>query len=262
MLREQFLSLPALLLVGSATLSLLTGGVADAIVIGAVVVLNAGAGFAAEYSAERTIRSLLDLSEPEATVIHDGAARTVHGDELVPGDLLVLRKGEPVVADARLIASNALTTDEAVLTGESMPLEKQAEALQSEHLPLAERRRAIVVATGSYTEIGKVQLLLADSSAPETPLQNQMHRLGTQLGWVVCGVSGVVFCAGLLRRIPMAENDSQRYLAGDRRRFGKLTGNRHRLPRQRYAGACPAQRAGAPLNRGRKNWQRTRAVLR
>src|SRR5581483_11935373 len=125
MLAEQFLSLPVMLLVGSAALSIATGGIADALVIGAVVILNAGIGFATEYKADRTIMSLLELSEPEATVIREGVARIVAGDEVVPGDLLVLRRGEPVVADARLMRCARLTIDEAALTGESMPLEKR-----------------------------------------------------------------------------------------------------------------------------------------
>jgi P-type Ca2+ transporter type 2C len=177
------------------------------------VILNAGIGFATEYKAERTIRSLLDLSEPAATVIRDGAPQLLCGDEVIPGDLLMLRRGEPVVADARLVASTRLTVDEAALTGESMPLEKQPQLLDKERAPLAERcnmvyrgtlvtggeGRAIVVATGRFTEIGKIQDLLANSAPPETSLQKQMRHLGTQLTWTMGGVSALMFAIGLLR---------------------------------------------------------------
>ncbi|HJT87191.1 MAG TPA: HAD-IC family P-type ATPase, partial [Bryobacteraceae bacterium] len=212
-LAEQFLSLPVLLLAGSAALSLVTGGIADAIVIGAVVALNAGIGFATEFHADRTILSLLEISEPEARVLRDGRVEVISGDEVVPGDLLVLSHGRPVVADARLVACTRLTVDEAALTGESLPLEKRPAALGEQRLPLAERRNmvyrgtvvtggqglAIVVATGRHTEIGKVQELLAESIQPETPLQRQMHRLGTQLTWMICGVSAGMFALGMLR---------------------------------------------------------------
>ncbi len=219
MLAEQFTSLPVLLLIGSAALSLATGGIADAIIIGAVIVLNAGIGFATEFHAERTIQSLLELSEPEATVIRDGAVQIVSGDDVVPGDMLVLRRGEPVVADARLAACTRLTVDEAALTGESMPLEKRPETLAVRQVALADRRNmvyrgtvvtggqglAIVVATGRHTEIGKIQSLLAGSVQPETPLQRQMRGLGTQLTWLVSGITAAMFGIGLLRGFSVLE---------------------------------------------------------
>ncbi len=212
LLAAQFVSLPVLLLVGSAALSVATGGIADAVVIGAVVALNAGIGFATEYAAERTILSMLELSEPEAHVLRDGKARTVSGEEAVPGDVLLLKRGQVVPADARLIAAISLTVDESALTGESLPLEKHAGAL-AEAVPLAERLNmvyrgtvvtggqgvAIVVATGRYTEMGRIQELLAESAPPETPLQRQMARLGDQLTWAVCAVSGAIFASAWLR---------------------------------------------------------------
>lgn len=219
MLGAQFVSLPVILLLGSAALSVMTGGIADAIVIGAVVALNAGIGFAMEYSAERTIRSMLEISEPEARVIRGGRMRTVTGDEVVPGDVLVISRGDAVVADARLLAAENLTIDEAVLTGESLPLEKSPAALEGASTALAERRNmlyrgtlatggqglAIVVATGANTEIGRIQSLLAESLQPETPLQRQMRELGTQLTWVVCGAAAATFTAGLLHGLSALE---------------------------------------------------------
>jgi P-type Ca2+ transporter type 2C len=212
-LGEQFLSLPVLLLMGSAALSIATGGIADAIVISAVVAMNAGIGFATEYNAERAIMSLLDLSEPHARVIREGAVQMVSGDAVVPGDLLVFKRGESIVADARLIASNGLTLDEAALTGESLPAEKLPDPLSNAALALAERSNmvyrgttvtggqgvALVIATGRHTEIGRIQALLAESIQPETPLQRQMRELGSHLTWLICGASAAMFGLGLLR---------------------------------------------------------------
>jgi Ca2+-transporting ATPase len=212
-LAEQFVSLPVVLLLGSAALSVVTGGITDAIVIGAVVLLNAGIGFATEYKAERTVLSLLELSEPEAKVIRDSSAQIASGDSIVPGDLLVLRRGEAVVADARLVLARRLTVDEAALTGESMPVEKETGALGTALVPLSDRRNmvyrgtlvtggeglAIVVATGRQTEIGKIQELLAQAGQRDTPLQQQMDRLGTQLTWLICGVAAGMFAIGVLR---------------------------------------------------------------
>jgi len=217
-LAGQFVSLPVLLLAGSAVLSVATGGIADAIVIAAVVVLNAGIGFATEYSADRTIISMLELSEPEARVLRDGRAQVIAGDEVVPGDVLLLSRGDPVAADARLISASQLTLDEAALTGESLPLEKEARSADAASV-LAERHSmvyrgtlvtggqgvAIVVATGAHTEIGRIQALLRDSQQPETPLQRQMRHLGTQLTWGVCGVAAAVFVAGMLHGAPAIE---------------------------------------------------------
>jgi P-type Ca2+ transporter type 2C len=212
LMAAQFVSLPVLLLVGSAALSVATGGIADALVIAAVVALNAAIGFATEYAAERTILSLLELSEPEALVLRDGQPRRVSGEETVPGDVLLLKREQVVPADARLITATRLTVDESALTGESLPVEKRADALPG-GTPLAERLNmvyrgtavtggqgvAIVIATGRHTEMGRIQELLAESSQPETPLQRQMARLGAQLTWAVCGVSGAIFVIGLLR---------------------------------------------------------------
>ncbi len=212
MLAAQFVSLPVLLLVGSAALSILTGGIADAVVIGAVIVLNAGIGFAMEFSADRTIASMLEISEPDARVLRDGRVQIVSGDEVVPGDVLILSHGDAVVADGRLLAATSLTIDEAVLTGESLPLEKLPQPLDDGSAPLAERRNmiyrgtvatggqgvAVVTATGAHTEIGRIQALLAGSAQPETPLQRQMRELGTKLTWSVCGIAAATFAAGLL----------------------------------------------------------------
>jgi Ca2+-transporting ATPase len=209
----QFHSLPVYLLLGSALVSIFTGGVGDAIVISVVVMLNASLGFATEAQAERTIARMLDLAEPFAAVIRDGAVVNVHGDEVVPGDLLVLTRGSQVVADARILEANWLTMDESALTGESMPVEKSLAHIPEEVAPLVARSNmvfrgtvvtggsglAFAVATGASTEIGNVQRLIAEAVRPQTPLERQLGNLGNQLVWVTGAVAASVLAVGLLR---------------------------------------------------------------
>lgn len=213
MIADQFKSLPVLLLLGSAALSIFTGGIGDAVVITLVVILNASIGFATESQAERTIAALLDSAEPTAAVIRDGALTQIRGRDVVPGDLLVLVRGCQVAADARVLDADWLTVDESALTGESMPVEKSVLEIADERVPLAQRSNmvfcgtvvtggsglAIAAATGASTEIGGVQRLIAESQRPATPLERQLGRLSNQLVWVTGAVAGGVLAIGLLR---------------------------------------------------------------
>lgn len=219
MLLDQIKTIPNALLLGSAVLSVATGGVADAVAVTAVVAMNAGIGFATEYKAERTIRNLLRIGEPQAVVIRGGTRRQVPASNLVPGDLLVLSAGHEVPADARLIECSGLTVDESSLTGESLPEEKSTAAIRSERVPLADRANmvfrgtavtggsgtAVVVATGRATAIGEVQSLIAETAPPRTPLQTKMEEMGRHLSWVMLGVGGAVFGLGLLRGLSALE---------------------------------------------------------
>ena len=212
-LLDQFKSLPVAMLGASALLSIFTGGVADAVVILGVVALNAGIGYATESWAERTITSLSRVSEPRALAIRDGRQRELPGPLLVPGDLILLKRGMTVAADARLLQVENLTIDESKLTGESVPVEKSPARLHVANVPLANRHnmvyrgtivtggsaRALVVATGGATEVGQIQRLMVESRQPETPLQRQLDYLGSQLGLLSMGVCGAVFVVGLLR---------------------------------------------------------------
>ncbi len=127
---NQFKSLPVALLGAAAGISILTGGVADAIIIAGVIVINATIGYTTESQAEKTIHSLKRLVRPSALVIRDGRAKEIRADELVPGDIMILRPGSYVAADARLIEANYLSVDESTLTGESMPLLKRVQSLE------------------------------------------------------------------------------------------------------------------------------------
>jgi Ca2+-transporting ATPase len=214
---DQFKSLPVALLGVAAGISILTGGIADAIVIMGVVTINAVIGYATESQAEKTIHSLKSLVRPSALVMRQGM-KEIGAEDIVPGDILILRPGSYVAADARLIEAHNLSIDESTLTGESMPVIKRVESLElrvrsDADIPLADRINmvymgtlvtggqgiAVVVATGRFTEIGKIQTLVGEAKPPETPMERQLNRMGTQLVLISGAVCGVVFVIGLIR---------------------------------------------------------------
>jgi Ca2+-transporting ATPase len=206
-------SFPNALLGVAAGISLVTGGAADAVVILGVVALNAAIGYVTESQSEKTIHSLKRLVRPSALVIRDGSPRMVQGEEIVPGDLLVLRPGSYVVADARLVDAGHLSVDESALTGESLPVVKDPAPLPLDDVPLGDRVNmvylgtlvtggqglAVVVATARFTELGKIQELIGEARPPETPMEKQLDRMGNQLVVISVGVCGLVFLIGLLR---------------------------------------------------------------
>jgi Ca2+-transporting ATPase len=210
---EQFKSLPVALLGAAAGISVLTGGVLDAVLIMGVVTLNAFIGYKTESEAERTIRSLQTLVRPTALVIRNGQMYEISAADIVVGDLLVLRPGSYVAADCRLVEATHLSVDESALTGESLPVAKGTEALANARIPLGDRVNmafmgtlvtggeglAVVVATGSFTEIGKIQTMMGEATTPETPMQRQLGQVGDQLVVMCCGVCGVVFLVGFVR---------------------------------------------------------------
>jgi P-type Ca2+ transporter type 2C len=210
---DQFKSLPVALLGVAAGISVATGGIADAIVIGAVVVTNASIGYYTESQSEKIIHGLKSLVQPTSTVIRGGIMTTIDAKEVVPGDLLVLRPGSYVAADARLIEAKYLSIDESALTGESMPSMKTTDELPEQDMPLGDRSNmvymgtlvmggqglAVAVATGRFTEVGKIQTMVGDARPPDTPLERQMDHLGVQLVIITCSVCGIVFIVGLLR---------------------------------------------------------------
>ena len=167
-LLEQFRSVPVALLAGSGVLSLATRAVVDAAAIGAVLAANAGIGFVTERKAERTVASLRKLAPISATVLRDGEPAIVPAARVVIGDVLLLRPGEQIAADARVIESHRLSANEAALTGESLPVRKEPSDALARDAPIGERRnivhmgtvvsggmgRAVVVATGALHRAG------------------------------------------------------------------------------------------------------------
>ncbi len=211
---DQFTSLPVGLLGAAAAVSLATGGVADALVILGVITINAGIGYFTESQAERTIQSLKSLVRPTALVIRDGGSLAVRAEEVVPGDILVLKPGTYISADARLAETSNLHVDESALTGESLPVFKSPDLLPAgAEYPLADRVNmaymgtlvtggsglAVVVGTGRSTEIGRIQTLVGDAEPPQTSLEKQLDHMGNQLVLISGAVCGFVFLIGLLR---------------------------------------------------------------
>ncbi|MGZ8915587.1 MAG: HAD-IC family P-type ATPase [Methylobacter sp.] len=219
MFLEQFVSAPVAMLGVSAVISLATGGVADAVVIVTVVLVNSVIGFVTEKSAEKTINALGQLAPDTTIVIRDGKKQEISMPEVALGDLLVLAPGSYIPADARLLASHRLTIDESPLTGESLPVSKNSEYLGEEDTALGDRLnmvymgtgvtggngRAIVVATGRHTEIGKIQDLVGTAKTPVTPMQKQIDEMGMQLAMLSSGICVLVFFVGLLRGRPLPE---------------------------------------------------------
>lgn len=210
---DQFNSLPVALLGAAAGLSIFTGGLADAVVIAGVVGVNAAIGYVTESESEKIIRSLKTTETPSVRVIRDGERREMNAEDLVPGDLIVLQAGSYVPADVRLLETSSLSIDESALTGESIPVSKKTEPLTQEDAPLGDRKNmaykgtlvtggeglAVVVATGKFTEMGKIQAMVSEAEETETPLQKQLDEAGSQLVLISGGVCGLVFGIGLLR---------------------------------------------------------------
>ena len=213
MVAEQFMSIPVAMLGISAVVSISTGGVADAIVIGGVVVINAIIGYLTESSAEKTINALGNLLPTQATVLREGRKVEIPLAEVVPGDVLVLTPGAYIPADARLLSAKSLTVDEAALTGESLPVQKEADRICLAETPLGERVNmvhmgtvvtggsglAIVTATARQTEIGAIQALVGSVETPDTPMQRQLDHMGVQLAAFSAGICCLVFGIGVLR---------------------------------------------------------------
>jgi Ca2+-transporting ATPase len=215
----QFKSLPVALLCGSALLSILVGGVLDAGVILTVVLINAVLGFRTERQVEQTLYSLKSPDRRRVAVIRDGRMAEIEDDHIVPGDLLLLTRGTVVPADGRILEADHLSVDESLLTGESFTVLKSADSLDRANVPLGDRvnmiyrgtvvaggsGRALVVATGTNTEIGSIQRLIGEARPPETPMQQQLREVEGKLVLLSAVACGGVFAVGLLRRYPPYE---------------------------------------------------------
>jgi Ca2+-transporting ATPase len=210
---DYFKSGPVALLTLAAGLSIVTGGIIDACVIMGVVIINAILGYATESQSERIIHSLKSLVNPSAWTIREGKLKEINSQEIVIGDVVVLKPGSYVPADARLIEAENLSVDESALTGESVPVLKTSQTLTGNNIPLAERANlvyrgtlvtggqglAVVVATGKLTEMGRIQTLVGETAMPQTPMEKQLDQAGGQLVLLSTAVCGVVFALGLMR---------------------------------------------------------------
>ncbi len=190
----------------------------DAGIIMVIVLLNAVLGFVQNYRAEKTMQALRDMAAPRANVMRDGEEKSVPSRELVPGDVIVLSTGDRISADARLLEAANLKTNEASLTGESLPVSKNAvevlplDALLSDRDNMVfsgctvdhGRGRAVVTSTGMLTQLGNIARMV-QSEEESTPLQKKLDRLGKQLGAMVLGVCAFIFTVGYLRGVAAEE---------------------------------------------------------
>lgn len=179
---------------------------ADVLTIGAIVMLNAIIGFVQEYRSEKAIEAMRKLTAPKATVIRDGRSMVVPAEEVVPGDVLVLETGDRVVADARLIETVELKTNEAVLTGESTPVDKHLGILP-ENSPVSDRRnmvfmathvvygrgKAVVTSTGMNTVFGKIAMAVQEMEEKETPLKVKLEKFAKKIAIIVVIICIIVF---------------------------------------------------------------------
>lgn len=216
MLWEQIASLPNLLLLASAGISVATAGIFDAVIVLGVIGVNSAIGFFTELKAEQTIDALTKLVHPYAKVLRDGMEVEIPVEEIVVGDIILLAPGSYVPADARVVEAKQLSVDESALTGESLPVIKDIAPLDKEDMPLADRinmvymgtlvtaglGKAVVVAVGEGTELGTIQTLVSHSESRQAPLQSHLERLSTQLVLASLAICGGMFVIGVARGYP------------------------------------------------------------
>jgi P-type Ca2+ transporter type 2C len=234
MFRRQFDDFLIWLLIVAAAISAVIGhvegaGYAEALAIIAIVILNAVIGVFQEHRAEHAMRALQAMAAPEATVIREGHRRSIPAAEVVVGDIVVLETGNYVPADLRLVEAVNLQLDEAALTGEGVPVLKQADDLFAADAPLGDRRNlafggtvvtygrgsGVATAIGMDTEIGRIAELLQSYEHEPTPLQVRLAELGRTLGLITLAICGIVFAVGLIRdtSLPLLLRAPAAYLA-------------------------------------------------
>lgn len=214
---DQFKDLMIIILLVAAALSVITEGtegLTDALIILAVVVLNAAFGVYQEGQAEAAIEALKDMSSQVARVSRDGHVVEIDSRELVPGDIVMLEAGDVVPADMRLLEVASLKIEEAALTGESVPVEKSLSIKVADDAGIGDRVNmayqnsnvtygrgvGVVVNTGHYTEVGKIADMLANADETDTPLKQNLNQLSKVLTYLVVGIAIVTFIVGVFIR--------------------------------------------------------------
>ena len=213
MVAEQFSDFLVIILLVAAALSFLLGEMLDAGAIMAIVILNAALGIVQEFKADQALSALKQLTAPTCRVLREGEVVSIDSRDLVPGDVVLLEAGDPVPADLRLTQSVMLRIDESLLTGESVPVEKDAGRLLKAETAMADRvnmaymstyvtfgrGQGVVIATGMQTEVGRIAGKLQEEEEEATPLQQRLSKFGKQLGVAMLIVCAVVGALGLFR---------------------------------------------------------------
>ncbi|MDO9289497.1 MAG: cation-translocating P-type ATPase [Thermodesulfovibrionales bacterium] len=213
MFLDQFKDFMILVLIAAALISGFIGEVTDTIAIIVIIILNAVVGFIQEYRAEKAMAALKKMAAPSATVMRNGMPEIISASQLVPGDMVMLEAGKIVPADMRVIEAANFKVEEAALTGESVPVEKNIKALHDEHLPMGDRKNmaykgtfvtsgrgaGIIVATGMGTELGRIAAMLQEEEEVKTPLQKRLASFGQKLAIAVLAICAIVFGIGIMR---------------------------------------------------------------
>ncbi|RRJ63430.1 cation-translocating P-type ATPase [Paenibacillus oralis] len=201
-------------LLGAAVVTLFVGEYMDAVIILAVVLLNAVIGVIQEQKAEKAIEALQRMTTPRTLVRRDGEVKEVDSGEVVPGDIVILDAGRYIPADLRLLASANLQIEESALTGESVPADKNADDIHEDpKMPVGDltnmafmstlvtygRGEGVVVATAMDTEMGKIAKILDEDTRELTPLQKKLEELGKILGYIAIGICVLIFVIGLIQ---------------------------------------------------------------
>lgn len=211
-LLKQFTNILVVILLIAVVISAFVGEITDSLLIIVIVVISTILGFTQEYSAEKSLQALQGMLKPIATVLRDEEAQTISTEDIVPGDIVLLKEGDKIPADCRVIEAINLKVNEAVMTGESIPTQKFTKAIPAS-TPLQDRTNivlsgtevtmgkanAVVYATGMNTEFGKIAAQVASVTVEETPLEKRTKEIGKWLGGISLGVCAAVSLAGLVR---------------------------------------------------------------
>ncbi|AZP03314.1 cation-translocating P-type ATPase [Jeotgalibaca ciconiae] len=215
---DQFKDFMIIVLLAAALISGVLGEISDAIIILLVVVLNAALGVFQEAKAEEAINALRQMASPMARVKRNGHVVSIKSEDIVPGDIVLLEAGDVVPADIRLIEANSLKVEEAALTGESVPVEKEMvivedDASLGDRVNMAfsstnvtyGRGTGVVVGTGMNTEVGHIANMLANAEESKTPLQENQDQLGKSLTVLILAIAAIMFVVGMLNGRPWLE---------------------------------------------------------
>mgnify|MGYP003196656823 CR=1 FL=1 len=197
-----------------------TGDYLDSIIIIAIVLFNGIMGLIQETKAEKSIEALKKLSSPVAKVRRNGIVQTINGEDVLPGDIVILEAGNYVPADMRLIETVNLKVEESSLTGETEPVLKDADKIiTNKKVPLGDmcnmafgstivvngHAEGIVVSTGMSTEVGKIANMIITNESPTTPIQRKLEEVGKMLGVACLIICAIIFVIGIIKNIPITE---------------------------------------------------------